>query len=98
LVTTEDKKEWKVDIRGKDEFTIQNEIYLLYRGVIDLPVHPDSRTNFLRITGNFLSGARVKIYYYFETVYGRFLGSLKFGERIKKAESGKLPYSKTIIT
>ena len=97
LITIDGQKEWPVDTRGKDEFTIKNEKYFLYRGVVHMAVHPDSRTHFLRIAGSFIKGNRLKIYYYFETPYGRFPKFLKFGERIKTAVSGKLPYSEKIL-
>lgn len=93
LITTKGAEPWILDPRSKKILNINNTEYFLYRGVINLPVHSKSRTHFLRIVGNFESDKTVRIFYYFETPYGRFPSFLKFGKRVRTAESGKLPYS-----
>ncbi len=93
LITSRGMERWFVDPRGKEIFNINKTEYLLYRGVVNLPVHSDSRTHFLRITGSFNNDKTVRICYYFETPYGRFPTFLRFGKRIISAESGKLPYA-----
>jgi hypothetical protein len=96
LVTTEGMKLWIVNTVAKDIFRLNNIDYLLYRGMVNLPVQPDSRVNFLRISGN-TDTTTIKIYYYFETKYGRFPRFLKFGGREKIFKAGKLPYSEINI-
>ena len=98
LVTSKGKEKWNVDTRGKQIFSINEKNHYLYRGVAHLAVHPHSRTHFLRIQGNFSRKETVRIYYYFETPFGRFPNYLKLGERKKNIESGNLPSSKVFIT
>jgi hypothetical protein len=99
LVTTKGQVEWIVDTRGKDKYNIDGIQYFHYRGVVGLPVHPDSKTLFLRIGGRdrvgetFENERLIKIYYYFDTPKGRIPKYLKSGERIKNAEGGKLPFA-----
>ncbi|MBI2108591.1 MAG: hypothetical protein HYT93_00215 [Parcubacteria group bacterium] len=96
LITLEGEKLWKVDTRAKPIYSIDGKDYYLYRGVASLPVHPDAKTLFLRIGGNFDRGI-LRIYYYFETPYGRIPKKLKFGERENWIRSGKLPHKEITI-
>lgn len=98
LITTEGRKKWIVDTRGKQVFSIKGKDYYLYRGSVNLPVYPQSRTHFVRIAGNFDSEEILRVYYYFETPFGNFPNHLKFGERVKNIENGKLPYSEITIS
>lgn len=84
---------WTNDLRGKQKFIIQGDTYYLFRQMVHLPVYPESRIHFLRIRGNFSSDKQVKIFYYFETPYGKVPSSMRFGDRVKNAENGKLPYA-----
>ena len=97
LITTRGMEKWSVDPRGKEIFNINKDEYFLYRGVVNLPVHSNSRTHFLRIAGHFNNDKNIRIYYYFETPYGRFPTFLRFGMRKISAESGKLTYSEIVF-
>lgn len=88
----EGELDWTHHLRGKLKFPINGEEYYLFRHVVHLAVHPQSRVHFLRLAGDFEKNQAVEIYYYFDTPYGRVPHQLKFGERVKSATEGKLPH------
>lgn len=91
-ITSQGLEEWEHQIPAKTIFKINNETYYLFRGIVGLPVFPDSRIHFLRLSGDFSEDKFIRIYYFFNTPYGRFPRFIKFGEIQKSAESGKLPF------
>jgi len=97
LMTTEGLKDWNHDIRGKELFIINGKQYHHYRGVVHLAVHPETRTHFFTMRGDFTKNNELVVYYYFDTPHGRVPSFLKFGGRKKIAESGKLPLSKIVF-
>ncbi len=93
LMTNLGEVEWMHKLEGKQPFVIDRREYYLFRGIVNLSVYPDSRVQFLRLIGDFSRDKAIKIYYYFNTPYGRFPKSLRFGAIQKSAESKKLPFS-----
>jgi len=96
-VTTKGLKKTEINAVEKHIFKINGEGYFLYRGIVHNPVYPDSRTLILRISGDFEKNKKTRIYYFFNTPYGRFPRNLKFGKITKTAEDKKLPFSEISI-
>ena len=97
LITPEGQKEWRVPVEGKTVFILGDKGHYQYRGMVRIPIYPFSRTHFLRVTGDFEKDKEVKIYYYVNTIYGKFPYFLRFGEIQKNAESQNLPFTEIHI-
>ncbi|MEK7124386.1 MAG: hypothetical protein AAB877_01735 [Patescibacteria group bacterium] len=97
LITFSGHPDWSINTLGKDMFLIEDVEYFLFRGVIQLAVHPNSNVHFLRLVGDFKNGEKAKIFYYFETPYGKFPRKLKYGNKVNLAKQGRLPYENITI-
>lgn len=98
LVTGNGQKVWNRDWRGANRVEINGEMYVLSRQKVSLPVYRKSVTHFLRVAGNFSNNQNVKIYYYFETQYGKYPLSLKQGKKVEAAQNNKLPFATESIS
>ena len=63
---------WNIDNRLLQKFNKNGVEYSIYPSYVQVPIHPNTSTSFLRIVGNFDISKNRKIYYMFNTPYGIF--------------------------
>lgn len=97
LKNKDGESKWERDWRGANKITICGQEYFLCRQIVNLAVHPDKRTHFLRIVGDFSAEKKLRIYYYFETPFGSYPWLLKLNKRMQVAKQGKLPFAEVVI-